>query len=364
MESVLSSINWAVRRAVTLALGEGPKRIASLAPRGEECALLLEEPGESFTAPASPQVSPDLPSPVSAWPQTKVTAPVRRIWSVQQAGLFDDDGVIYDLRTRAAFVETLTYWHRPPGRHPALALRRGRPARVLEGTSIFLGGLGGQTFYHFLVENLPKISWLRPWLAQADRIVVQNYLEPTKAAWLRHVGMPLPVEWLNPLDHFHCERLIFCTPLVADCLPGVETIARLRQLTRPSAEIKRRHRFVWATRRNNAVRNVSWEEDLQRRLPAGWEIIDFAQLTPAETIALGEECAGFAGLHGAAFANLALWREGIRVLEVYTQSHAPWYPCLSLSAGHQHEIIFANSPNGIPEIVQRLAGFTAATNLP
>jgi capsular polysaccharide biosynthesis protein len=88
--------------------------------------------------------------------------------------------------------------------------------------------------------------------------------------------------------------------------------------------------------------------------PSGWEVVDFAALTPAQTVKLGTEIRVFAGIHGAAFSNLGLWEPGVKVLEVYTTKEPPWYPTISMSAGHEHFTKFATDKGTIPEIVDAL----------
>lgn len=347
---------WFLRRSAVRLFGQGPRVLAPGDPATVGAELLRSDQPPPFNAPACREVTANLPACVADWPLASHMPAAGQVWRLHEAALYDDDGVIYHRPTRRALRETLVYWKIPPHRHPALGLPRVLPARNLPGITLFLGGLGGQTFYHFLVENLPKLALLQPWLATAERILVQNYLEPIKLAWLHRIGVTLPVEWLAPLDHIHCETLLFCTPLVDDCRPSPRIVATLRQLLGvPVVPPAPRSRRIWATRINHAARPAPWEKNLVEHLPAGWEVIDLARLSPDELLALGREVAVFAGLHGAAFANLALFPSGVRVLEIYTRPHEAWYPCLSLSAGHHHEVAFADSAASIPALAQRLA---------
>ena len=62
----------------------------------------------------------------------------------------------------------------------------------------------------------------------------------------------------------------------------------------------------------------------------------------------------FAGIHGAAFSNLGLWAPGVKVLEVYTTKEPPWYPTISMSAGHEHFVKFAKGERVLPEVLEKL----------
>jgi capsular polysaccharide biosynthesis protein len=185
---------------------------------------------------------------------------------------------------------------------------------------------------------------------------VQRYIEPTKEAWLRHAGCGLPIQWLSSLDHFTFDELVFCAPIVADCRPGPGALRRLREVARwaeaePRAD---RTRCIWASRLGAHARPVEWEQRLIENLPSGWEAVDFAALTPAQAVEQGSEIRAFAGIHGAAFSNLGLWAPGVKVLEVYTTKEPPWYPTISMSAGHEHFVKFAKGEETIPETVDAL----------
>jgi capsular polysaccharide biosynthesis protein len=345
-----------IRRLAVRLFGEGPRTLARGSAGRLGAELLASSEGVEFAAPAVAEVTSNLSFAVSQWPSQTRREPSVDVWRMQTAGIYGEDGVIYDRRTRQALQETTIYWRREPRQHPVFELPRAKPVQHFPGRSIFLGGLGGQTFYHFLIENLPKLSALAPSLQDADRIVVQRYIEPTKEAWLRHAGCQLPIQWLQSLEHFTFDEVIFCAPIVADCRPGPGVLRRLREVARghESAQRKNRTRCIWATRLAAHARPVKWEQRLIDNLPAGWEVVDFAKLTPLEAIEMGREIRFFAGLHGAAFSNLGLWESGIKVIEVYATKEPPWYPTISMSAGHEHFVKFAKDETAIPGILEAI----------
>jgi capsular polysaccharide biosynthesis protein len=336
--------------------GEGPRALARGNAGRLGAELLASSEGDEFAAPAVADVTPKLPFAVSQWPTDIRREPTVAVWGMQAAGIYGEDGVIYDRRTRQALQETTIYWRREPRKHPVFELPHAKPVQHFPGRSIFLGGLGGQTFYHFLIENLPKLSALAPWLQDAERIVVQRYIEPTKEAWLGHAGCQLPVQWLQSLEHFTFDELIFCAPIVADCRPGPGALRRLREVVGVQRATGRqgRTRCIWASRVGAHARPIKWEQRLINNLPSGWEVVDLATLKPQEAIELGSQIRVFAGLHGAAFSNLGLWEPGMKVLEVYTTKEPPWYPTISMSAGHEHFVQFAKDETAIPGILEAI----------
>jgi capsular polysaccharide biosynthesis protein len=358
---MMSVEEW-LRRAVVRFLGEGPRCLA----KGEAATLGVEilsssESGVFENAPAVNEVTPDLPVSVSAWPSVPLREPPLQVWRMRGAGIYGGDGVIYDRRTRRALRETTNYWFVDPEDHPVFKLPRAKPVQHFSGRSIFLGGLGGQTFYHFLIEGLPKLGALAEWGKNADRIIVPRYIESTKEAWLRHAGCRLPIVWLDSLSHFIFDELVFCMPVVADCKPGPGLLGKLRKVVgtqHPDSDVVRK-RCVWASRVGPHARSVEWEQDLISALPPSWEVVDFGALKPWEAIDLGAQVRAFAGLHGAAFSNLGLWNPGVKVLEIYTRPNLTWYPSISLAAGHQHYVQFADDKGAVPRLIKTLEEFGA-----
>jgi len=317
----------------------------------------IYESGADFPSLAVNLVTAAIPSAVDDWPTHASKEPDRALFVMNNAGLYDDDGVVYDLATRKARIETLHYWDTPLHRHPALGLPRLKPSRKLDGLSLFMGGLGGQTFYHFFIDHLPQLALLRAYYPEARRIIVQAYIEEPKVAWLRHAGCTLPIEWLHPLDHLLCERLAFTSRATNLYHATPWSLSRLRELVGclPAEPAGGPRRFIWADRRSANVRATSWEQDIIAGLPEPWEAVDFGKLTPGEVMTTMAACAGFAGFHGAAFANLALAPANTKVLEVFRAPNYAWYPSLSHLCGHDHRVLFADSTAQIPAVFAALS---------
>jgi hypothetical protein len=349
--------NVRLRRAAVRLFGQGPRKLAKGGAETLGAELLSTEEGREFYGPAVEKVQPELPECVKDWPVALRQEPPVQVWRMRNAGIYDENGVVYDRRSRQAVREMSAFWWTSAEQNPVFQMPRAKKVRHFPGRSVFLGGLGGQTFYHFLVEILPKLQPLGPWLPGAERLIVQRYIEPTKVTWLQHAGCDLPIEWLNSLSHFTFDELIFCMPIVTDCRPGPGALQVLRSVVGGDAwsGSPPRTRCIWASRLGVHAHRAEWEKRLIENLPSPWEVVDFAEISPQEAIDLGREVKAFAGLHGAAFSNLALWSPGVEVLEVYTGPNAPWYPCLSMTAKHNHRVVFAEGEASVPGIERRLA---------
>lgn len=342
-----------LRRVAVALAGHGPKRVLPAGVQYPRATMSNREPGQVFSAPNVELVGADIPAEVATWPRLLAREPDRYVVTADNAGLYDDDGVVYDIPSRAAYPETLHYFGEPPGRHPVFSLRRGHKPTELPGTSVFIGGAGGQTFFHFLIESLPQVALLGDALSKASRLIVQGYLEPQKMAWLRHLGITAPVQWLNALDHLQCERLVFTSRLVTHYHPNPWSVRTLRTMFKVDTDAgqARSHR-IWIDRRAAHVRPVRWESELVAQLPDPWEPVDFARLTPTETIRLCRECSHVAGFHGAGLANTVFCPPGTRILEAYESANHAWYPVLSTVAGHSHRVYF--TPANAASLLRRL----------
>ncbi len=354
----MTRAEWCLRRLAVRLAGQGPRTSAPLARFGSGLRELRHETGGKFSTFAPRRVDAIQPTWTSEWPRAAAAEPDRCAYILSGGGLYDGDGVIYERTTRCAIRESLDFTPTPASRHPAMGRPRLHPPHILPGTSVFVGGLGGRTFYHFLVETLPQIAWLQPEIDRCDRLIVQGYIEPQKEAWLRRAGVRVPIVWLQPLDHLICPELVFCPRLVAHYQPNPWATATLQRLVgaRP-ASVPARSRFIWADRRSSHVRIVPWESDLVARLPAPWNPVDFSALTPQQTIDLCAECTGFAGFHGAAFSNLAFCPPGTRVFEFYPEPKESWYPALSDCVGHRHCV--ASTSIGLDAILPLLSAAVA-----
>jgi capsular polysaccharide biosynthesis protein len=331
---------------------------------GSAGQVLLHEKGSPFFSFADPRVEDSRPCAVADWPIVRRREPDRIVYRLDDAGLYDDDATIYHRPTRQAVYETLDYWNRPKRRHPVFELPRIKARQHLPGVSWFIGGLGGQTFYHFLLETLPQLALLERCAPAPSRVLVQGYIEPSKSAWLQRAGLRSPLTWMNPLDHYTCETLFFTSRVADHYHPNPWTIETLQTLTHcPKQASRLPDQHIWALRRGVSVRAIPWEEEVVEKLPPHWSAVDFSQLTPEQTIDTCQNCAAFAGFHGAALANLAFVPSGAVVHEFYNEPKECWYPALSRRAGHHHFVHVGNlSASRVLEVLGGTRPTTSATS--
>lgn len=282
--------------------------------------------------------------------------PDRIAYAMSEAGLYGNYGRVYDPATRAFVAETCEDWDFAFDRHPALAMPGFPAPKRLPGVTAALGTLGGQTFYHFFAETLPKLVFLEPYLRQCDQIVLSRYGESWKRRWLSLWGLEQKAIFVDELSHYVCDQLIFTNRLVRhfEASPwAVEVLRRLPGLP-PARPLNPAGKVLWLDRGNDHMRAVAWEKELIAALP--WvESVRVGELTPVQAAALFGQARAVLGFHGAAFCNMVFCPPGAQVVEIFTSPNYPWYARLAQSSGLQHSALnVADDPAGIPALAAAL----------
>lgn len=246
-------------------------------------------------------------------------APAGRLFSLSDAGVVGDDGLVYCPRSRTAVAETIRRWTTAPITHPALAAP-GLPApQPLPGVTLNLGALSAEGYFHFLFESLPRLWLARPWLPHLKQVLVPGSPDSFQGQWLKRAGISADkIVWLRGLAHHRCEQLLFTNYLMHDQQPSALIVQALRELLDAAPPAHPGRRRLWLSRADARTRQPAWEASLLAKLP-GFECVTLAGRTPAEQIALMREAAVVAGPHGAGFANLAFCAPGTRVVEIAPQ---------------------------------------------
>jgi capsular polysaccharide biosynthesis protein len=282
--------------------------------------------------------------------------PDRLAFAMADAGVYGNHGRVYDPHSRAFIAETCEDWVESFDRHSTLAMPGFPAAQRLPGVSALLTTLGGQTFYHFFVETLPKLAFLRPYLDQCDHLLLSRYGEEWKRRWLALWGLEHKAIFLSELSHYTCDQLLFSSRVVRHFEAGPWAVQTLRALPGlPVAPaLNPRGRVLWLDRSKQHMRTVKWEQRLIEAMP--WvEPVRLDELTPAQTAKLFGEARAILGFHGAAFANMVFAPAGAQVIEIFVEPNYPWYARLAQSCGHTHAAIaIENSPAAIPQLAALL----------
>jgi len=362
-----------IRRCANAIWGSGPWRVASFEEIARDHAsdaagihhpekfsgLLYVEPGESAEYAAGPSLFGDEQEwePLPDGPRYRSCGIIppwpRRVFSLSDAGVITPDGVVYCRHSRRAVRETAEQWTQPAAAHPVLGAV-GYPApRRLPGLTLSLLTLSGEGYYHFLLESIPRLHLLWPWLQQADHLLVAGTPGGLQEHWLEHAGIPLgKIVWMSGLCHVDCEQLLFTSRPMADQRPSRGTLAMLRARLgfQPAPNPQRR---IWISRRDAAHRHLAAEDRLLALLP-GFERVELSRLSPQAQISLLGECAVIAGPHGAGLANVVFGPPGAHVFEIFPPDRRqPIYQRLAHLADQKYH--WAAGSFTHPEQVEKLA---------
>jgi hypothetical protein len=282
-----------------------------------------------------------------------------RVMALTAAGVATSDGIIYCLRTRRAVAETVRQWTAPATDHPLLSAPNFPPPSRRLGRCLNLGTQGGDGFFHFLVESIPRLQYARAWLQYADHVIANGRPGGFQERWLTHAGVPKErIIWLQSLTHFACDQVLFIDYPMLNYQPSPGAITAIRDAFPPAQTGKARRR-IWISRSDANNRQVNWERDLLAQLP-GFERTILSELTPEAQIQLFSDSDSVVAPHGAGLANLVFCSPGARVVEIFPPSHRqPIYSRLAQLSGLDYRWTVADfsSPQPPPELVKRILDY-------
>jgi len=207
-----------------LAIGDRIGLASPTPPRPLGSSLLKDSLGSGdalFWQGNTPPIQ--LPHPAAGWPpgfpdfnRPGVSAQSIFLARLQNARVFGPSVAVCS--SRNLLIKEVSVEWRP--RSVPWPMRRFRfpPAKKLSGRSILLASTGGETFYHFLLEVLPRLDLIRRAgirLSPQDRLII-NDLRP---AFVRELLAKTGVSFDRCVET-HRYRHLYCEELLVPSLPG------------------------------------------------------------------------------------------------------------------------------------------------
>jgi capsular polysaccharide biosynthesis protein len=215
------------------------------------------------------------------------------------------------------------------------------PAISLEGTSILLATTGGDTYYHWMMEVLPRLLLLQEAginLSRVDHFLVNGSQKRFQMESLEAVGIPIAkCRITQGKCRYRCEQLLVPSLLGPHGWAQPDACQFLKELFPGSGARKDRKR-IFVPRGQTQGRKVRREDEILALL-AEFEFESFdagkASLREqAETFACAEMVVG---IHGGALTNLAFCTPGTRVVEIFGWRYVnPCYRSLASAVGAEH----------------------------
>lgn len=211
--------------------------------------------------------------------------------------------------------------------------------RRLEGTWALLAVTGGNTYYHHLLEALPKVHLLQeagldP--ARLDGVIVSGVRFPfQKDSWKLLGFDPRKIISLEQGGIWQAERLLVASPPSYGGSSPRWATDFVRRLFLRDGNSPLTGERLYLSRTGEKTRRFLEEESLWPEL----ETRGFRRFTP-EGSSLAEQARRFAGAsvlvgpHGGAFANCVFCRPGTRVVEFFNPRYLnPCYQNLASGLG-------------------------------
>lgn len=217
------------------------------------------------------------------------------------------------------------------------ALDKLPPVHKIEGTVAFLSTLGGDTYYHWWVDILPRLELLRrsgiDW-DKIDKFVINNVRHRFQKDIIDTLNIP-PEKLITSLDYPHIQATQLLVPSVTSSTekwfgPFIEGPPKwvcdfLRQKFLPLVDShSKTSEKVYISRRKAKVRRLINEEEVIALLePLGFKTVILESLSVTEQISLMAGAKTIIAPHGAGLTNTIFCQPGTQLLEIFSPRYVP-----------------------------------------
>jgi capsular polysaccharide biosynthesis protein len=220
----------------------------------------------------------------------------------------------------------------------------------LHGTTVSLSAPAGATYYHWMLDVLPRIALLRSvgfdW-READRIVVASFRRPFQRETFERLGVPLDkVVEAGSFRHAVCERLVLPSyPGISGFPPSWACRFLRESFLNETPEPARR---LYVSRARSRGRGIANEEQVRAAAEAaGFETVFPEEMPVRAQASLFAAARAVVAPHGSGLTNLVFCQPGTSVLELFPPGfRASHYWVLSRQAGLVHRALMGGRGPG------------------
>lgn len=247
------------------------------------------------------------------WPTFVLKLPGGRVLRHDGVVLTPDGALLGDVSRESG---------REPSRHSLLGAWRLPPLTRRRGTVAVLTVIGGNQYFHWLLDLLPRLDLLRRAGFALDRIdafVVNGFDQPFQRETLARFGIG-PERVVCAAYEMHLEAETLLVPSLAgtsgNMLAGTPPV--LRHALCP-ARIPDGKTRLYVRRNDVTYRRVLNDDAVVAALaPLGFEPVTLTGMPVAEQAALFARAEAIVGCHGAGFSNLVFCGPGTKVFEFFS----------------------------------------------
>jgi hypothetical protein len=224
--------------------------------------------------------------------------------------------------------------------------------QVLKGKTLVLAGTGGDTYFHWMTDVLPRIrlavkAGYPP--GSFDQVLVNGVDEPFQKSTLQELGIPL--NQCRFFDKKECAFLL--EEAVLPSLPGVpgvvppETVEFLQGSFSPKKTDRGQKIFIGRGKAKH--RALLHEGEISGNLlKRGFDSVDCGKLSVQEQAEVFGATEIVVGAHGAALTNLIFCRPGTLVLELFSPRYVnPCYRDLCVAGGLRHSGVIGDGKDWV-----------------
>ncbi len=218
------------------------------------------------------------------------------------------------------------------------ALDKLPPVHKIEGTVAFISTLGGDTYYHWWVDILPRLELLRrsgiDW-DKIDKFVINNVRHRFQQDIINTLNIP-PEKLITSLDYPHIQATQLLVPSVTSSTekwfgPFIEGPPKwvcdfLRERFTSLADYPGfdTPEKIYISRRKAKVRRFINEEEISAFLePLGFKTVILETLSVREQIALMTGAKTIIAPHGAGLTNTLFCQPGTQLVEIFSPRYVP-----------------------------------------
>ncbi|MCT7983876.1 tetratricopeptide repeat protein [Laspinema sp. A4] len=218
------------------------------------------------------------------------------------------------------------------------ALDKLPPVHKIEGTVAFLSTLGGDTYYHWWVDIIPRLELLRrsgiDW-DKIDKFVINNVSHRFQQDLIHTLNIP-PEKLITSLDYPHIQATQLWVPSVTSSTekwfgPFIEgppkwvcNFLQERFTSLADSPDSDTPEKIYISRRKAKVRRVINEDEISALLePLGFTTVILEALSIREQIALMTRAKTIIAPHGAGLTNTLFCQPGTQLLEIFSPRYVP-----------------------------------------
>lgn len=217
--------------------------------------------------------------------------------------------------------------HRPASTHRGLTRILYTKPRMLRGTTAVLAVVGGENYFHFLLEAIPRLGiFRRAGLPGADRFIINQLAFRRVQRDVLAAVCPAAARWVvsHAQANLFCERLLVPSARARSGVVPKEAFEFVRATFLPQANSVTDHlpRRFFVDRKGASYRRIVNSGEVELTLSQrGIVPVRLEEMSFAEQVALFSRAELIVAPHGAGLTNLVFCQPGCQCLELF----APGY---------------------------------------